>query len=147
MAKIFAVSSGGGHWEQMMLLRAAFAGHDVSYANTIDGLASKSGVSPAYVITDCNRDRPLDNLRCARDLFEIARRIRPDVVVTTGAAPGLLALGIGKLLGAKAIWIDSVANSERLSMSGNIARSIADLHLTQWEHLAESGTVYLGGLL
>jgi len=145
---VLAVSSGGGHWEQLMLLKGAFSDENVAYANTISGLAEKSGVSPSYLIADCNRDRPVDNLRCARDLFRVFWTVRPNLIVTTGAAPGLLAIAIGKLFGAKGVWIDSVANSERLSMSGKIARSIADLHLTQWEHLAVPGrTEYVGGLL
>lgn len=131
-----------------MLLRGAFSSHDVIYANTIEGLAEKSGVAQATLIADCNRDHPIDNLRCARDLLGVVNRLRPHIVVTTGAAPGLLALVIGKMFGAKVIWVDSVANSERLSLSGKIARQVADLHLTQWEHLAQdSRTEYLGGLL
>ena len=149
MARIFAVSSGGGHWEQLMLLKGAFAGHDVVYANTISGLAEKAGVAPSVVISDCNRDDPMSIVRCLRDLVGVLRKSRPDIVVTTGAAPGVLALALGRLQGAKGVWIDSVANSERLSLSGRMARRIAAVHLTQWEHLADepSGTHYLGSVL
>ncbi|WP_395944979.1 glucuronosyltransferase [Brevundimonas sp.] len=132
-----------------MLLRTAFTGHDVVYANTIEGLAEKASVSPSVVIADCNRDDLMSVLRCVRDLLKIFQKDRPDIVVTTGAAPGVLALAIGRLHGSKGIWIDSVANSERLSLSGRMARRIAALHLTQWEHLADeaSGTHYLGSVL
>jgi UDP-N-acetylglucosamine:LPS N-acetylglucosamine transferase len=149
MAKIFAVSSGGGHWEQLMLLRGAFAAHDVIYANTISGLAEKAGVAPSLVISDCNRDDPMSILRCIGDLLSALKTNRPDIVVTTGAAPGVLALALGRVHGAKTIWIDSVANSERLSLSGRMARHIATVHVTQWEHLADEnqGTLYIGSVL
>ena len=79
--------------------------------------------------------------------FRVAM-IRPDVVVTTGAAPGLSALMVGKLFGARTMWIDSIANSEQLSGSGKVARHFADVWLTQWEHLAaDSGPQYWGGVL
>ena len=60
------------------------------------------------------------------------------MVVSTGAAPGLIALPIAKLFGARTVWIDSLANCERLSLSGRIARHFSDLWLTQWPHLAGS---------
>ena len=75
-------------------------------------------------------------------------RERPDVVVTTGAAPGYFALRFGKWIGAKTIWIDSIANLERMSLSGERVRRYADLWLTQWAHLAKSdGPVFLGAVL
>jgi hypothetical protein len=66
-------------------------------------------------------------------------RVRPDVVISTGAAPGYFALRLGRILGARTVWVDSVANAEELSMSGRMAGKYADLWLTQWEHLAEKG--------
>ena len=65
--------------------------------------------------------------------------LRPDVIVTTGAAPGFFAILFGKKLGARTIWIDSIANVDELSMSGRMAGKYADLWLTQWEHLATIG--------
>jgi UDP-N-acetylglucosamine:LPS N-acetylglucosamine transferase len=76
-------------------------------------------------------------------------RERPDVVITTGSAPCLFALGLArKLFGARTIWIDSVANAEKLSSSGAQARRVADVWLTQWEHLAKpDGPQYWGSVL
>ena len=70
-------------------------------------------------------------------------------MVSTGAAPGLVALALAKLmLGSRTIWIDSIANSERLSLSGRLARPVADAWLTQWAHLARpGGPDYWGAVL
>jgi len=68
--------------------------------------------------------------------------------VTTGAAPGYLAIRLGRLMGAKTIWVDSVANAEELSMSGRLAGRHAGLWLTQWAHLAgRPGPEYRGSVL
>jgi UDP-N-acetylglucosamine:LPS N-acetylglucosamine transferase len=64
---------------------------------------------------------------------------RPDVIVSTGAAPGYFALRLGKFLGLRTIWVDSIANVERLSLSGQRVGRFADLWLTQWPHLAAAG--------
>jgi hypothetical protein len=64
----------------------------------------------------------------------------PDLIISTGAAPGLIALLLGKLVfRRRTIWIDSMANADRLSTSGRLAGRLADLWLTQWPHLAEAG--------
>ncbi len=65
-------------------------------------------------------------------------RVRPRVIVSTGAAPGFFALRIGSLIGAKTLWVDSFANAEELSLSGRKASKFADLALTQWKHLGEA---------
>jgi hypothetical protein len=76
-------------------------------------------------------------------------RERPSVVITTGSAPSLVALGMARtFLRARTIWIDSIANVERLSSSGAQARRVADVWLTQWEHLARpEGPEYWGAVL
>ena len=63
---------------------------------------------------------------------------RPHVIITTGAAPGIIALAAGKLLGSRAVWIDSIANAEKLSGSGKLAGKFADAWLTQWPELASN---------
>lgn len=145
--KILAISSGGGHWEQLMILNEALEGQEVVYATTVPGLAEKAGVGFAHLIADCNRTDMAAILRCLGSVFVLIRRERPDLIVTTGAAPGFIALCLGKMFGARTIWIDSIANSEKLSMSGRLAHLLADLHLTQWEHLAGMRTRYLGSVL
>jgi len=42
-------------------------------------------------------------------------------------------------MGARTVWLDSAANVERLSMSGEKIGPHADLWLTQWAHLARKG--------
>lgn len=148
MKRVLAVTSGGGHWEEMMLIKDGFRDAQLVFANTFHGLAENSGVGPAYVIRDCNRRDIFANIGCAVDIWRILHRERPDVVVSTGAAPGLIALVLGKLVGARTIWIDSVANSERLSLSGRLAGRFADLWLTQWSHLVSpKGPHYWGSVL
>jgi len=78
----------------------------------------------------------------------IVLRTRPQVVVSTGASPGFFAMLFGRVLGKTTIWVDSIANAEELSLSGQQARRFTDLWLTQWEHLARpEGPKYFGSLV
>jgi UDP-N-acetylglucosamine:LPS N-acetylglucosamine transferase len=83
-----------------------------------------------------------------KDLFKIIRYERPNFIISTGAAPGVIALAVGKLFGARTIWLDSIANTEKLSLSGKIAGKFVDLWLTQWEHLSsDRGPKFWGSVL
>jgi hypothetical protein len=69
-------------------------------------------------------------------------------VVSTGAAPGYVALRIAHVLRAQTIWLDSIANIAELSLSGAKVGRYADLWLTQWPHLAgPQGPYYAGSVL
>ena len=83
----------------------------------------------------------------ALQIGRVIVRERPQVVVSTGAAPGYLALRLAKALGARTVWIDSVANVDELSLSGRLASEKADLCLTQWPHLASGPVSYQGSVL
>ncbi|MEP4153274.1 MAG: glucuronosyltransferase, partial [Lentilitoribacter sp.] len=71
-------------------------------------------------------------------IFIILVKERPNIVISTGAAPGFFALKLAKIMGAKTIWVDSIANAETLSLSGEKIAGSADIWLTQWEHIAKS---------
>ncbi|MDB6452835.1 UDP-N-acetylglucosamine--LPS N-acetylglucosamine transferase [Falsirhodobacter sp. 20TX0035] len=146
--RILAVASGGGHWQQLMLLRGAFEAHELHFATTLPGLPEAFDARPATIIPDCNRNAPLAVLRTTWALLRRMIARRPDVVISTGALPGVIALALGRLFGARTIWVDSVANAEEMSMSGRLARRVAHLWLSQWEHVArDAGAEYAGAVL
>ena len=147
--KILAISSGGGHWVQLLRLRPAFEGCEVVYATVLEGYRADLGEPADFrVIPDSNRSDKIALIRSAWSIFWMVFRMRPDVVVSTGAAPGYFGVLFGKWLGARVVWVDSIANAEELSMSGAQAGSFVDLWLTQWPHLARpSGPYCLGSVL
>ncbi|GAA5217687.1 hypothetical protein ACFSJ3_07055 [Corallincola platygyrae] len=148
MKKVLAIASGGGHWKQLMQLKPAFDNYDVTYATTITGLAEKSDIQNAIIVPDANRNEKFKIIQLFFSLFWQLLKIRPDVVVTTGAAPGLLAILFGRILFAKTLWIDSVANAAELSMAGRLSKKLAHQTLSQWPEVAASeGVDYAGSVL
>ncbi|WP_341213261.1 UDP-N-acetylglucosamine--LPS N-acetylglucosamine transferase [uncultured Limimaricola sp.] len=146
--RIIAIASGGGHWQQLMLMRPAFSHHDVHYLTTLPGLPDEFGITAFSIIPDCNRNSKLEVLRTTAALAKHVWRLRPHIVISTGALPGVLALVLGRLAGARTIWVDSVANAEEMSLSGKLARRYAHLWLTQWEDVAEAtGAEFAGRVL
>ncbi|MFV0474332.1 MAG: UDP-N-acetylglucosamine--LPS N-acetylglucosamine transferase [Pikeienuella sp.] len=137
--RILAVASSGGHWEQMMLIAPAFEGAKVSFACTDARQGPLHGLQDFHAIADYNQNQPIRLLRGLIETGALVRRLKPDVVISTGAAPGLLCLLWGRLSGARTIWVDSIANSEKLSLSGRLALKFCHVALTQWETLATGG--------
>lgn len=144
---MLAVASGGGHWEELMLLRPALDGETVIFATTNRELAVRDGVRQVHLLPDSNRDEPSQAIASMIASAKLVWRIRPRVVVTTGALPGLFCLIFARLLGARTIWIDSIANSDKPSLSGTCARPFATQWYTQWQHLESSARRYEGALL
>ena len=147
-SRVLAIASGGGHWVQLLRMRQAFADRDVAFCTVRDGYRAEIGDARFHVVPDANRWDKLGLVRTAWAVLRVVMGERPDIVVSTGAAPGLFGIAFGKLLGARTIWVDSIANAETLSLSGRQARRFADLWLTQWPHLAaDDGPFYKGSVL
>ncbi len=146
---VLAVASGGGHWVQMQRVAASFAGHRITWVTTLPGYREQVPTDDGFrVVHDANLQRKLGLVLLALQTFWTILVTRPDVVISTGAAPGYFALRFGKWFGAKTIWVDSIANVERLSVSGAKVRRFADLWLTQWPHLADDdGPEFAGAVL
>jgi UDP-N-acetylglucosamine:LPS N-acetylglucosamine transferase len=136
---VLAVASGGGHWVQLLRLRPTLEAHDVAFATVRPDYRVDVPDRRFYVVADATRWSRLALVRCAVGVLRVLLRERPDVVVSTGAAPGYFALRFGRWLGARTVWIDSIANVEQISRAGELAGRHADLWLTQWPHLARDG--------
>lgn len=146
--RVLVVSSGGGHWVQLKRVLPAFEGCPLIVATVPREEQDPIDCLRQVDIPDATRWDRWRLVRLALRLLWLTLRERPDVVVTTGAAPGYFALRFGKWIGAKTIWIDSIANLERMSLSGERVQRYADLWLTQWAHLAKpNGPTFLGAVL
>ena len=137
--KVLAVSSGGGHWIELLRVVPAFGNASLVYVTVRPDYRKDIQSGALHVVRDATQWNPIGAAILAVQVLYLIVRIRPDIVVSTGAAPGYFAIRFGKLFGAHTIWIDSLANVERLSKAGLLAGRYADLWLTQWPDLARSG--------
>jgi UDP-N-acetylglucosamine:LPS N-acetylglucosamine transferase len=139
--KVLAVASKGGHFIQLMRLKPVFDRCDTSYVTN----QKRCDIKNLTCVVDANRNSKLLLILLFLQVFWVVLIKRPDVVISTGAAPGYFAVLCGKLVGAKTIWLDSIANAEELSLSGQQAGKFADLWLTQWPTLAKENGPRFGG--
>ena len=146
MKEIMAIASGGGHWKQLLEISPAFSEYNVHYVTTLSGLPQQSGIKNFSIVSDSNKNNKLKLIICFIQLIIIFLKHRPDTVITTGAAPGLIGLCIAKLFFRKTIWIDSIANGEELSMGGRIASKFATHCFTQWKDLCSDRVKHIGAI-
>lgn len=150
--KIMAIASHGGHWVQLTRMTSAFY-HDsqqssVTYFSTSPFFhEDQRGRHLVDAVPECNLNEKLNLLRSLVHISRKIMKLRPDLVITTGAAPGLLAIVAGRIMGARTIWIDSIANAEVLSLSGRAAQHIANECFTQWPALVNKRVKYIGSVL
>ncbi|MEO1488480.1 MAG: glucuronosyltransferase [Pseudomonadota bacterium] len=131
-----------------MLMRATLDRYDTRYATTDRDFARQRGIADPSVLPDCNQTMPFRSLLCALKAVWIVLRLRPHVVLSTGAAPGFFCILAGRMIGARTMWIDSIANGEELSMCGKLSKTFAHQCLTQWEHLSnERSPTYFGSVI
>jgi UDP-N-acetylglucosamine:LPS N-acetylglucosamine transferase len=148
--KVCLAASSGGHLTELLTLSESWRSHETFCITTVSVVQSNlERIGEVYVVGECNRQHPIrvlrTLLRCANVLF----KERPDVVLSTGAAAGCMVCFMGKLLGAKVVWMDSITNVERISLSGRMVRHIADIFLVQWSKLAKqySNVEYVGTVI
>jgi UDP-N-acetylglucosamine:LPS N-acetylglucosamine transferase len=135
--RILAMASGGGPWAELRRIQEAFEGFDVAYVGVYKEYAKEVFPRRFYLVFDVVNLRQWRCLKLFFRLFWILLKERPSVVVVTGDAPSLIMVILAKaVFRAKTIWIDSIANCDRVSPSGIRARCYSDVFLTQWRHLA-----------
>ena len=131
---------------QMQRLLPAFEGCRVSLAS-VASIESEQ-IARFHSVPDANRDTKLRMLLLLFKMFWIVLLDRPDVVISTGAAPGYVAIRIGKLFGARTLFIDSIANGKEPSLSAKLSLAHADVTLSQWPEVSQAfGTSYWGAIL
>lgn len=147
MKKVVLIASVGGHWVQLLRLKPAFLDHEMIYISTKSTFSDTVEDCKFYSIPDGNRKDKKLLVKSFYKVLKIIKKEKPDVIITTGAAPGLMGLLAGKLLGSKTVWIDSIANASQLSLSGKLASIFVSRVYTQWPELATDKIYYSGNVL
>ena len=136
--KICLAASAGGHLTELLRLSDSWKKYETFFVTTVpvvrDNLQTSGNI---YVVGECNRQHPIRVLKVFLKCLKIALKERPNVVISTGAAAGCMICYLAKLGGARIIWVDSITNVERISLSGRMVRHIADLFLVQWPELVK----------
>ena len=133
--------SKGGHLIQASYIAKELDGEKILMAPRM----AEEGFSQFVRIVDCNIMQPLRILYLFIKLPIEIIKMKPDIVISTGAGPGAIAMMIAFCLRIKTVWIDSVANVNTASLSGRLARPFAKIWISQWPRVAAANKgIYIG---
>ncbi len=124
------VSSSGGHFTQ---LEAYLSLSRIKVKKILVAPCNSKIIkgSTFCKIHDTNRDDFIGILKYFFFFIYIIIKHKPDLIISMGAAPGALALIVGKCLFVKGIWVESIANAATPSLSGKLVKKIAKYWVTQ----------------
>jgi UDP-N-acetylglucosamine:LPS N-acetylglucosamine transferase len=143
-------ASAGGHLTQLLRLEPVWIGYDTFCVTTVNAVRQRlEKYGRTYVVGECNHQHPIKVLLVLARCIKIIFKEKPDVIIRTGAAAGCMSCFLTKILGGKVVWVDSITNVDRISLSGYMVRHIADLFLVQWPELAQkyNDVEYVGTLI
>ncbi|HWB68938.1 MAG TPA: PssD/Cps14F family polysaccharide biosynthesis glycosyltransferase [Solirubrobacterales bacterium] len=131
--RVLLVCSPGGHLQQMLALRPAWEGMERSWATLhgpdSDYLLAEEEVEFCHGPTNRSLAKLLRNFPLA---WRVLRSRRPDAILSTGAGLSVPFFLIGRLLGIRLIYVESVTRTESISLSGRIVYPLAHRFFAQW---------------
>lgn len=137
--KVIAVSSFGGHTVELNEILSTMRFFHIVRVCT-NGKYD-------YHIDDFSRSNFWIVFKVVFQMWQIIKKENPDAIISTGAAPGLVAIVVAWLLGKETIWIDSVATRSKLSLSGRLVKPFCDFFYVQWPELSNDKIKYIGNVL
>lgn len=143
--KVCLACSGGGHLRQILLLKSVYQDLDHFFVTQKTPLAESAASEhrilyiPDVALGLLNRS-PRAWWAFLRNFFlslNYLLRERPDVIISTGAGAILNTLWLGRLLGARLIFVETFAHTRTPSLTGRLVSPLAHLHIVQWPALAQ----------
>jgi beta-1,4-N-acetylglucosaminyltransferase len=80
--------------------------------------------------------------------IRVLRRERPDLIISSGAGVAVPFFLIGKLFGAKTVYIEVFDRVNAPTLTGRLVRHMSDLFVVQWPEMEQiyPGSVNLGSI-
>ena len=133
-AKVCIPTSSGGHLTHMYLLGSIWKRGADRFWVTFDkedanSLLESERVYHCYYPTNRNIPNLIKNTFLA---WKVLRRERPDLILSSGAAIAIPFFFVGKMLGAKLIYVEVFDRVDKPTITGRLLNGIADLFIVQW---------------
>lgn len=80
--------------------------------------------------------------------FKVLKKEKPDLIISSGAAVAVPFFYVGKLFGAKTVYIEVFDRMDKPTLTGKLVYPITDLFVVQWEEMKKvyPKAINLGGI-
>ena len=136
--KVCLVGSSGGHLTHLYMLKPFWQDKERFWV-TFDKADAQSILQdermiPCYYPTNRNLKNLIKNTILA---WKVLRKEKPDVIISSGAAVAVPFFYLGKLFGAKTVYIEVFDRIDGPTLTGKLVHPIADLFVVQWEEMKQ----------
>lgn len=134
--KVCLVGSSGGHLAHLYMLKPFWENKDRIWV-TFDkedarSLLKNENVYPCYFPSNRSAKALFHNIFIA---WKVIRKEKPDLIISSGAAVAVPFFYIGKIFGAKLIYIEIFDRIYDATLTGRLVYPITDRFIVQWEEL------------
>ncbi|HAJ97003.1 MAG TPA: UDP-N-acetylglucosamine--LPS N-acetylglucosamine transferase [Ruminococcus sp.] len=134
--KVCLVGSSGGHLTHLYMLKPFWENKERFWV-TFDKEDARSilkgeKVYPCYFPTNRNLWNLLRNTVLA---VKVLHKEKPDLIISSGAAVAVPFFWLGKLQGAKLIYIEVFDRIDKPTMTGKMVYPIVDKFIVEWEEM------------
>lgn len=134
--KVCLVGSSGGHLTHLYMLKRFWENKEHFWV-TFDKEDARSILNgekmyPCYYPTNRNLFNLIRNTFLA---FKILWKEKPDLIISSGAAVAVPFFWLGKLRGAKLIYIEVFDRIDKPTMTGKMVYPIVDEFIVEWDEM------------
>ena len=134
--KICLVGSSGGHLTHLYMLKPFWKDKNRFWV-TFDkedarSLLKDEKMYPCYFPTNRNIKNLIRNTFLA---ITVLKKEKPDLIISSGAAVAVPFFYLGKMMGAKLIYIEVFDRIDKPTMTGKMVYPIVDKFIVQWEEM------------
>lgn len=136
--KVCLVGSSGGHLTHLYMLKPFWQEKERFWV-TFDkqdaaSLLSGEQVYHCYFPTNRNLKNLIRNTILA---WKVLGKEKPDLIVSSGAAVAVPFFYLGKLFGAKTVYIEVFDRIDKPTLTGKLVYPMADRFIVQWEEMKQ----------
>jgi len=147
--KVCLVGSSGGHLAQLHLLKPFWEKKNrfwVTFNKTdANSMLKDEKIYYCYYPTNRNLFNLIRNTFVA---LKVLLKERPNLIMSSGAAPAIPFFYLGKLFGAKLVYVEVFDRYDKATVTGKIVYPITDKFIVQWEEQKKiyPKAICLGGI-
>lgn len=144
MKKVMFISSTGGHLNELLQLQPLYAKYDyciVTEKTESNVTLKQTFPGKVHYLWYGTKHNMLKYIfvfpfNCLRSLY-LFLKLKPDVVISTGAHTAVPMFFIAHFFKKKTIWIETFANIYTKTVAGSIVYPITDDFIVQWKSMLE----------
>ena len=145
--KICLVGSSGGHLTHLYMLKPYWENKKRFWVtfNKQDANSTLEGeqIYHCYFPTNRNLKNLIKNTFLA---IKVLHKEKPDLIISSGAAVAVPFFWLGKLRGAKTVYIEVFDRIDKPTLTGRLVKPVTDKFIVQWDEMKDvyKGSINLG---